>query len=66
MYSKLLSLGWIHSQASGDGPGVTIGRQSQEPERLAGIEWRRRRTKWDPPGTLASIAAPDHSDLLKV
>ena len=66
MYSKLLSLGWIHSQASGDGPGVTVGRQSQESETLAGIEWRRRRTKWDPPSAPASVPVPDHSDLLRV
>ena len=34
--SVKLPLLQINSQASGDGPGVTVGQQSQESERVAG------------------------------
>lgn len=66
MFGKLLPLRWIYSQASDDGPGVTVGWQNQKSERLAGIEWRRKRTTWDLPGIPVSIIVPDHSDRLRV
>lgn len=49
---------------SGDGPGVTVGQQSHESERLAGHRMEESKDNVGPAGTSAAVIAPDHGDLL--
>lgn len=49
---------------SGDGPGVTVGQQGQESERLAGHRLEASKDNVEPAGTSAAIIAPDYGDLL--
>lgn len=57
---------WVDSQASGDGPGATVGHQGPHLEGRAGLGVQDGQDKLDPAGTSPSVTESNHDDILRV